>query len=167
MLFHVSEEAGIARFEPRPSQFTDEPVIWSITEDRLCNYLVPRDCPRVTFYAGPDTASADAERFLRSSRAVVAVEEGWRERLRSCRLHCYEMPAATFECIDECAGYFVSHVPVVPVRVQAINDPLAELAKRGAEVRFLPDLSPLRDAVVASTLQYSLIRMRNARTISP
>jgi len=40
---------------------------------------------------------------------------------------------------------------------------MSELLRLGGELRFLPDLWPLRDAVVASTLRYSMIRMRNAR----
>ena len=62
MLFHVSEELGIERFEPRPSPSADEPVVWAIDADRLRNYLLPRDCPRVTYYAGRATAAADVER---------------------------------------------------------------------------------------------------------
>jgi hypothetical protein len=162
MLFHISEEPGIERFEPRTSEYTGEPVVWAIEADRLCNYLVPRECPRVTYYAGRETNAADVERFLVSGPAVVAVESGWLERLRSCRLYSYNLPPETFECLDECAGYFVSRVPVVPVRVEVFDDPIAELLKRGVELRFLPSLWPLRDAVVASSLQYSLIRMRNA-----
>lgn len=114
MLFHISEESGIERFEPRPSKYANEPVVWAIDAARLHNYLVPRDCPRVTYYAGRQTTSADIERFLGSSRAVVAVECGWLERLRSGRLYCYHLPPERFECIDECAGYYVSRVPVVP-----------------------------------------------------
>ena len=38
------------------------------------NYLLPRDCPRVTYFAGRETAAADVERFLGSSPAVIAVE---------------------------------------------------------------------------------------------
>src|SRR5262245_31758539 len=109
MLFHVSERSGIERFEPRPSYYTGAPVVWAIDADRLRNYLVPRDCPRVTYYAGPATTVADVERFLGSSPAVVAVESGWWDRLRSCRLYCYHLPPESFECIDDCAGYFVSH----------------------------------------------------------
>src|SRR5262245_53164494 len=131
MLFHVSEEAGIERFEPRPSNYTEEPVVWAIDADRLRNYLVPRDCPRVTYYAGPATTAADAERFLGSSPAVVAVESGWWERLRSCRLYCYHLPPDTFACIDECAGYFVSRDPVAPAHVQVVEDLMAELLGRG------------------------------------
>jgi hypothetical protein len=52
MLFHVSEDSGIERFEPRPSRYADEPVVWAIDADRLRNYLLPRQCPRVTYYAG-------------------------------------------------------------------------------------------------------------------
>jgi 8-oxo-dGTP pyrophosphatase MutT (NUDIX family) len=73
------------------------------------------------------------------------------------------MPPETFECIDEGAGYFVSREPVIPLRVEAVNDPMIELLKWDVELRFLPDLWRLRDAVVASTLQYSIIRMRNAQ----
>jgi hypothetical protein len=108
MLFHVSEEADIQRFDPRQSQSAIE-VVWATDADRLRNYMVPRECPRVTHYAGPQTTTADRERFLGSSTAVLAIEEGWRERVRRCRLHRYYLPSHTFECIDECAGYFVSH----------------------------------------------------------
>ena len=44
-----------------------------------------------------------------------------------------------------------------------LDDVIAELAKRGVELRTMPSLWPLRDAVVASTLAYSIIRMRNAQ----
>ena len=112
--------------------------------------------------AGHQTAAADKERFLGSSPAVVAVESGWLERLRTCRLYCYHLPPETFECLDECAGYFVSRVPVVPAFVEVFDDLLDELLRRGVELRFMPNLWELRDAVVVSSLQFSLIRMRNA-----
>jgi hypothetical protein len=50
----------------------------------------------------------------------------------------------------------------VPASVEFFDDPIAELLKRGVELRFLPSLWSLRDAVVSSTLQFSLIRMQNA-----
>jgi hypothetical protein len=162
MLFHVSEELGIERFEPRPSPSTGEPVVWAIDAECLRNYLLPRDCPRVTYYAGHDTTAEDVERFLGSSLAVIAVESAWAERLRSCRLYCYHLPPETFTCVDECAGYFVSPAAVVPVRVRVVDDLLAALLQVGVELRFVPNLWSLRDAVVSSTLRFSLIRMRNA-----
>jgi hypothetical protein len=162
MLFHVCEDSGIERFEPRPSAYAAEPVVWAFDADRLRNYLLPRECPRVTYYPGPETTAADVERFLGSSPAVIAVESGWLERLRSCRLYCYHLPPETFACLDECAGYFVSRAPVVPTRVEVVDDLLAALLGRGVELRFVPGLWPLRDVVVSSTLRFSLIRMRNA-----
>jgi len=163
MLFHVSEESGIQLFQPRPSKYVNEPVVWAIDADRLRNYLLPRECPRVTYYAGSQTASDDVLKFLGSSRAVVAVESDWFERLRSCRLFCYHLRPDSFVCLDECAGYFVSRQPVVPAQVEVFDDLVGELLKRGVELRIVPSLWTLRDSVVASTLQFSLIRMHNAR----
>ena len=163
MLFHVSEQAGIEVFEPRWSETAGQAVVWAIDADHLRNYLVPRECARVTYYAGPQTARADVERFLGNSQAVVAVESVWFERLRSCQLFCYHLPPDNFQCLDECAGYFVSRLPVVPERVEVLGDLIAQLLERGVELRFVPNLWPLHDAIVASTLQFSMIRMRNAQ----
>ena len=162
-LFHVSEEPSIKLFEPRPSKYVPDPVVWAIDEARLCNYLMPRDCPRVTFYAGSETSQEDVEQFLGLSSAVVAIESAWFDRLRSVRLCCYHLPTETFECLDECAGYFVSRTSVVPEGVTIIDDVIGELLRIGVELRFVPNLWPLRDAVVGSTLQFSIIRMQNAQ----
>ncbi len=90
--------------------------------------MSPRDVLR-----GRATTTSDAERFLGSGTAVIAVERGWFERLRCCRLYCYHLPPETFECVDEGAGYFVSRVAVVPVGVEILDDPVAELRQRGVE----------------------------------
>jgi Family of unknown function (DUF6886) len=162
MLYHISEESDIVRFVPRPSEYANGLVVGAIEERRLCNYLLPRECPRVTYYAGPATGAADVDRFLGSSPAVVAIESGWLDRVRLARLYGYHMPPETFECLDACAGYFVSPVPVIPSRVEVFDHVLGELVRRGVELRVLPTLWPLRDAVVASSLQFSLVCMRNA-----
>jgi hypothetical protein len=182
VLFHVSERGDIDRFEPRPGSASvrrdpsgrlivdrthETPsgafsAVWAVDAEHLRNYLLPRDCPRVTFYAGPKTTVGDRERFLGSSAAVVAIERHWLERLRRCRLYCYHLPADTFECADECAGYFVSAVPAQPTWVECIDDAVGALMRRGVELRVLPTLWPLRDAVLESSLQFSMIRMRNA-----
>jgi hypothetical protein len=162
MLYHVSEEANIAQFVPRYSESLGEAVVWAVDSERLRNYLLPRECPRVTYYAGTETSAEDAERFLGSSLAVVAVESGWMDRIRACRLYCYQLPEDSFDCLDACAGYYVSRSAVIPSRMDVIDDVLGELARRRVEARFMPDLWALRDAVVSSTLQFSVIRMRNA-----
>jgi hypothetical protein len=164
-LFHVSENSGIATFEPRLSEHFDQPVIWAVSDERLHNYLVPRDCPRVTYYAGQQSSSEDVKKFLGPSLAVVAVEIGWLPRLESCRLYGYELPYGTFRCTDDNAGYFVSHQSVQPTCVHLFDDPISELQRRRVDLRAVPELWTLRDAVMASSLSYSIIRMRNAQPL--
>jgi hypothetical protein len=163
-LFHVSEEPDITVFEPRWSALRAEPVVWAIDDEHLRNYLVPRDCPRVTYAASSHTTAADRERFLGSSRAVLAIEMAWLDRMRSSRLYCYAFPGDTFELADECAGYFVSRITVKPMHTEVIDDPMAAVLERGVDVRVLPSqaLWTLRDAVIESTLAFSIIRWGNA-----
>jgi hypothetical protein len=161
-LFHISDEQGIEIFHPRESPFAEQPVVWAIEESRLGNYLLPRDCPRVTFYAGPNTTVEDRQRFLGTSPSVVAVENAWYDRITNSTLWKYRLPASHFDCIDECAGYYVSCLPAIPLSVTLISRLIPELLSRGGELRFLPSLWPLHDAVAASTLQFSMIRMRSA-----
>jgi hypothetical protein len=51
---------------------------------------------------------------------------------------------------------------VKPVFVDRIDDPVPAILQRGVELRVLPNLWSLRDAVVESTLEFSIIRWRNA-----
>jgi hypothetical protein len=161
-LYHLSDDPGIARFDPRPSAYTAEPVVWAIAPERVVNYLTPRDCPRVCFRAGPDSSGADVERHLGSDTVVVAIETAWLERLRTGKLHRYVMPRDRFVLADESAGYWVSHGPVTPLDVDALDDLPAAIAGEGAALRVLPSLWDLHDAVRTSSLVYSMIRMRNA-----
>lgn len=163
VLFHVSDKPDIRLFEPRSSAYTEGPVVWAIDLDRLPNYLLPRDCPRVTYYAGSATTADDVDRFLGSSRMVIAVESDWFERIRSARLYCYHLSPETFALHDECAGYHISPSAVTPLKIEVVDDVIAELLKRGVELRFLPNLWKLCDEVAKSSLQFSNIRMRNAQ----
>ena len=172
-LFHVSEDGAIARFEPRPlpkgavGVSPDERVVWAIDAEHLHNYLLPRDCPRVTFYARRDRAGAvNDEPLLAGTTAsrVIAVESAWLDRIRTTPLFCYELPADGFACIDGNAGYFVGHAPVTPLRVRRVDDALSELARHDVELRVSPSLWKLHDAVIASpNVSFSIIRMRNAQ----
>jgi hypothetical protein len=162
-LFHVSEEAGIRCFEPRTD--TDgQPRVWAITDARLHNYLLPRDCPRVTFYGLAGTTVADRRRFLGQADSVVCIEQGWEARALSTALSVYELPADTFELKDATAGYYTSDHSIIPVGETRLRDPLAAIVSRQppAEIRMLSDLWELREAVAGSTLGFSIIRFRNA-----
>jgi hypothetical protein len=170
VVFHLSEEPNIGRFYPRPAPSTNPgaptgEMVWAVDRERLPNYLVPRDCPRVTFYVKADTTPEDAARLMlgTSARRVVAIETGWLERLRNCRLYRYELPGATFEQLGEGTGHHISRESVTPIRVVPIPDLLAELTGHDVELRVMPSLWKLRDAVIASTIQFSIIRWRNAR----
>ena len=55
MLFHLSEDPDIVEFNPRPSKYTQDPVVWAVNDEKLRNYLLTRDCPRVTYYADART----------------------------------------------------------------------------------------------------------------
>jgi len=166
-LFHVSEEATIARFEPRPVPSPDSGVaglaVWAVAEGHLPNFLLPRDCPRICFRAGPQTTTADRESFLRGADRVVAFEAAWLERVRTMSLSVYAMPPATFTVALPEAGYWISREPVIPSGMTTVGDGAAALAAAGAEVRVLHDFWPLRDAVIASSLQFSIIRTVNAQ----
>jgi hypothetical protein len=164
-LFHVSEDARIARFEPRPSPSTNVALgvcVWSLAEKHLPNYLLPRDCPRICFRRGPQTSEAEAERFLGGATHVVAFEASWLERVRRVRLALYEMPPETFFEADAEAGYWISREPVEPLSVTMIDDALDALLATATEVRVIQDFWPLCDAVAGSSLRFSIIRKRNA-----
>lgn len=175
-LYHVSDRPDIPLFEPRPVRpghpHTDlPPVVWAVEERLLHNYLLPRDCPRVTFYATAGSDPADVARLLGATAAghlvahVVAIESGWLDAVRAAVLWLYELPADTFELLDSTAGYYVSRQPVRPLSVRRVDDLLGELARRDVELRLTPSLWPLRDAVLASSLAFSFIRMGNARPL--
>lgn len=165
-LFHVSEDAGIARFDPRPVPSPDSGVegdaVWAVAEGYLPNYLLPRDCPRICFRAGDRTTLEDRERFLGGADHVVAFEASWLARVRTARLALYEMPTGTFIDVLLEAGYWISRECVVPVRMTIVEDALAALTTAGVEVRVLQDFWPLCDAVAGSSLRFSIIRKRNA-----
>ena len=166
-LFHVSEDAGIERFTPRPVPSPDTGVtglaVWAVAGSHLANYLLPRDCPRICFRAGPLTSTADAELFLGRADRIVAFERAWRERVRTTDLTLYEMPGETFAEVTPEAGYWVSRAAVNPVGVVRVGDLMSALRGEGAEVLIIDDFWPLADAVARSTLQFSIIRKRNAK----
>jgi hypothetical protein len=164
-LYHYSEEAGISHFKPRPSQYTDNDVVWALAARQRHKYLLPRDCPRVTYWAKEDSDPADVERLMggTSARFVVAVEKGWLERIRACRLYVYEMPPETFTPLSGPEdSHYISRQEVEPLGVTVYDDLLAELNRCDIELRVTPSLWNLHHAAVTSTLSFSCIRLRNA-----
>ncbi len=83
--------------------------------------------------------------------------------MRTTILWLYELPSDTFELLDPIAAYYVSGEAVRPASVQRVDDLLGELLRHDVELRLTPSLWPLRDAVLASSLAFSFIRMSNTR----
>ena len=162
-LWHVSEDPTLRRFEPhlRPGHDADEPVVWAVDTRHLPLYWFPRDCPRATFWAHERTTDDDVERFLDGDRErrVHVIESDSLERMRTTRVYAYRMPAATFERHDR---FWVSRSAVDPIDLTELGDLLALHADAEIELRIAPSLLALWDRVVASTLDFSGIRLRNA-----
>jgi hypothetical protein len=162
-LWHVSEDPAIEVFVPRHNELhaLDEPLVWAVDTPHQWLYWFPRDCPRATWCAGPETSDEDVERWLDGdrSRRIAVIEAGWLERLRAVQLYAYRVPAETFEPWDK---FFVSRETVVPLALVHLGDLLARHATAGVELRIAPSLYPLWDRVIETSLDFSGIRLRNA-----
>jgi hypothetical protein len=169
-LWHVSDDPAIARFEPRAVEHHDsqEPLVWAIDDLHVPAYWFPRECPRATFWAKESTSDDDVDRFLGGDRGrrVHAIQTDWLDTFRSARVFAYRLPAGTFELYPKAAGYAVSREPVEPEAVEELDDLLAKHAQAGIELRVVPDLMTLHWQVVASTLEFSGIRLRNLESYS-
>lgn len=168
-VLHFSEDPTIARFQPRsmPTRPGEPPLVWAIDEEHAPLYYFPRDCPRVAFWATPNSTADDVARFLAhtAARRVIAIEGHWLEQVRSARLYVYRLPTATFapRGPGEGPGYHVSREAVSPLSVEPVGDLLARLVAVQVELRLTPSLWPLYHALVPSSLHFSMIRMRNAQ----
>jgi hypothetical protein len=162
-LWHVSEDAAIARFEPHLSRTADlqEPFVWAVDTRHVPLYWFPRDCPRGTFWATRDTNAVDLD-LLAGATRVHAVEGAWFERVRSARVVAYRLPEHTFAPHPEVGGYWISGEAVEPVEMVELVDLLVLHAEAGIELRLVANLWPLWNRVCESTLEFSGIRLRNA-----
>lgn len=140
-------------------------VVWAVSAFGTPNFLLPRDCPRVTYGVGEHTTQNDAERWLSHTSAtrVIAIEQAWLERVRRYTIYEYAMPEALFELQDEPSQHHIARQSITPIGVRAIPDLLLELCAHSVELRVLPSLWPLRDQIADSTLRFSIYRMSFAQ----
>ena len=168
-LFHVSEEADIEVFCPRTPTRNDLDknisLVWAIDEDRLPNFLTPRDCPRVTYHIGKNTSENDKRKYFTSEtvKHVVVIEKDWFDRMKNTTLFLYEFDITDFELQDEIAGYYVSKTSQTPIAKQQVTDLFSELMQRNVEIRIVDNLWKIADEIKASTLNWPLCRMNNAK----
>lgn len=173
-LFHFSEDGDIRQFQPRPvlkaaprrpgQEWLNGPLVWAIDPSHQRLYLFPRECPRIVIWPHEHSTSEDRSQWLNAlpdgALAVAYVETAWAARLQAARIHRYELPADTFESIDD-AGMYVSRQTVQPLRRDLLVDLPRALVECGTELRIVDSLQPLR-SVWDSSLHASGIRLRNA-----
>ncbi|WP_313235771.1 DUF6886 family protein [Delftia acidovorans] len=173
-LFHFSEDGDIRQFQPRPvlkaaprrqgQEWLNGPLVWAIAQTHQRLYLFPRECPRIVIWPHEHSTSEDKAQWLNAlpdgALAVAYVETAWAARLQAARIHRYELPADTFESLED-AGMYVSRQAVQPLRRDLLVDLPQALAECGTELRIVDSLQPLR-GVWDSSLHASGIRLRNA-----
>jgi hypothetical protein len=169
-LWHLSEDDSIRRFEPRsnPEHDSVETLVWAIDSTHVPAYWFPRECPRGTFWAVAETSEEDVERFLFGDRSlrVHLVQANWLQVVRSTRVVAYRLPPETFEPYGRAAGYWVSRDSVEPLEMVEVGDLLQRHAEAGIELRIVPNLWPIWQKVIGSTVEFSGIRLRNLDSLS-
>lgn len=162
MLYHVTDAGPLRTMVPRPAPEHGRDLVWSIDEEHLPHYLLPRDCPRVCWKPVPDVPL-----LASPARRVIAVEHRWASRLAGAGLHVNRLDPVGFTLLDETAGYWVSPATVAVLDAYVVDDCFAALAARDVELRLTPTLWPYVDAVVAAACEFSGIRLRNALPARP
>ena len=167
-LFHVSDNPDITEFIPR---LTNRPnckgLVWALDERGLINFMTPRNCPRVYYYAVESSTEEDIVKYFASSaRHGIAIENIWHERMTKASLYIYEFDAATFYKTDG-PGYYVSEQTQVPLSVTKVDNLFERLFEQNVEVRILPNLHQLKEAVMQSTLKGGMMRTGLAQPKTP
>jgi hypothetical protein len=165
-VLHFSEDPTIARFVPHIAATAQqrEAYVWAVDAALAPAYWFPRQCPRAMAWAVPATTPGDRERIIGpgGGQRVHAIEYGWLAALRSVSLYAYRLPAERFRPIGDYA--VVATEPVAPLGPpMPVGDLLKHHEEAGIQLRVLPNLWAFWDEVIVSTLDFSGIRLRNAR----
>ncbi len=164
-VLHFSEDPAITRFVPHRAATARQPeeYVWAVDHALSPAYWFPRQCPRVMAWVTPGSSVEDRERIIGPGcgERVHAIEYGWLERMRTVSLYAYRLPAAEFRPFGDSA--LVAVEPVVPLGpAERVGDLFALHEEAGIGLRMLPALWRFWDAVTASSLGWSGIRLGNA-----
>ncbi|UWP86269.1 hypothetical protein Dfulv_19305 [Dactylosporangium fulvum] len=169
-VLHFSEDPTITRFVPHVAATAQQPeaYVWAVDHTRAPDYWFPRQCPRGMAWVTETTTGEDRERIIGAGCGdrVHAIEFGWLEAMRTVRLYAYRLPADRFVPFGGGGPESHAHVATAPVTPLGPPEPVGDLlqlhAEAGIQLRLLPNLWPFWDAVVASTVGFSGIRLHNA-----
>lgn len=168
-VLHFSEDPTITRFRPHvaPTSSLPDAYVWAVDADQSPSYWFPRQCPRAMAWPVATTTAGDRDRIIGPGcgQRVHAIEYGWLDAMLNVRLYAYRLPADRFRPI----GAPLPHAMVATEPVEPLGpaEPVGNLLRlheaAGIQLRLLGNLWPFWDAVIASTVQFSGIRLRNAR----
>jgi hypothetical protein len=167
-VLHFSEDPSITSFAPHVAATAQqpEPYVWAVDALHSPSYWFPRQCPRGMAWVTAYSTDEDRERIIGpgGSERVHAVEYGWLEAIRTVELYAYRFDAADFHSFGLYAHAFVCEHEVRPLGpAEPVGNLLELYEEAGIELRVLPSLWTFWDAVTASSLGFSGIRLRNAR----
>ena len=164
-LLHFSEDPDITVFRPHvPASSPDNPpLVWTVDEEHAPGFWFPRQCPRACCWSIGKKLTKIGATLLGANTRMHAIENGWLERMRTCKVYVYRFDPAPFTIhqVPE-AGYWATTETVTPLSVELIGDLLALHAKADIELRIVPNLWPVIDAIIASGLEFSISRSKNA-----
>jgi hypothetical protein len=133
-LWHFSEDPSLGRFQPRPPPGNPQaaPLVWAIDTRHAPTFWFPRDCPRGCIWPVSTTTAEDRERFFGQSDTgrIHVIEADWLDRMQSCRLYAYRLPATPFGP-HEVGGYWVAGQAVEAIERVVVDDLLGRHARAG------------------------------------
>lgn len=163
-LLHFSEDPNIKVFTPHvPASSPDNPpLVWAVDEAHAPGFWFPRQAPRACCWTIGKPLNPIGRELLGTGTRMHAMEEVWLERMRACRMYVYRFDPTPFDTQNARAGYYSTRETIIPLSVEPAGD-LVELHSRaGIELRIVENLWPTIDAILASGLEFSIIRKMNA-----
>lgn len=167
-LYHFSSESNIALFKPRVKHNRRDmpPVVWAIDKAHEFTFFFPRDCPRIVYTRSQGMKEEDERRFFGGSNSniIITVESHWFKAIKEATIYRYTLPSAGFELFDETAGYYISEQTVKPLYMQPMQNLMERILDLNIDLRFTPNLYPLREAILNSSItDFGIHRFENAK----
>ena len=168
MLYHISENQDIEEFIPRKSETYKEllPIVWAIDQEHIVNYYFPRDCPRIIYKYSEGVTEKDTLKYFSNtiSKTINTIENRWYKRINDSIIYKYIFEEEKFKLFDKIAGYYISEEKIKPKSIEEIKDIIEKIMEQNIELRFTPNLFPLRNSLIKSSVSdFSIIRFRNAK----